>query len=369
MNPSATPLGVRAEEAAPEPPPRVLPPMEPVEGDPPRTGDRRWAYQPRFSGQRVTVHLHGAPTALNVWPALRLVAPDGLDLTSRFPEFAPLAVDRPRRPRILDGIIIVTADITRGARTSEETTIDLRGPRPTREVQVANPGGLEYRLAASGAADAANRALALRARLLLVDIVHVAGRRVGDLPYVTRRSLIDTEVADSPDGRLWQIPPDHLDVGEALSDAIASWGVTSLIAKRLDGRYFPGLRSPGWSRLDFPYRDQLVVAGWLRAPRGGHLDGLVLARPEPDGTLRWAGIATQGLTLSLRTDLGRHLGRLVTDRPTLTARPDRRSMPRRLRWLKPDLQVDVAARDARDDGVLEGIVLLGLTLRPPDDPN
>ena len=61
MNPSATPLGVRAEEPAPEPPPRVLPPMEPVEGDPPKTSDRRWAYQPRFSGQRVTVHLHGAP--------------------------------------------------------------------------------------------------------------------------------------------------------------------------------------------------------------------------------------------------------------------------------------------------------------------
>ena len=234
---------------------------------------------------------------------------------------------------------------------------------------MANPGGLEYRLAASGAADAANRALALRARLLLVDIVHVAGRRVGDLPYVTRRSLIDSELADAPDGRLWQVPPDHLDVGEALADAIASWGVTSLIAKRLDSHYFPGLHSPGWSRLDFPFRDQLVVAGWLRAPRGGHLDGLVLARPEPDGTLRWAGIATQGLTLSLRTDLGRHLGRLVTDRPTLTARPDRRSMPRRVRWLKPDLHVDVAARGARGDGALEGIVVLGLTLQPPHDPN
>jgi len=338
--------------------------MEPVEGDPPKTGDRRWAYQPRFSGQRVTVHLHGAPTALNVWPALRLVTPGGLDLTGRFPEFGPIADDRPRRPRILDGIIIVTADITRGAHADAQTTIDLRGSGPTREVQIANPGGLEYRLAARAPADAANRALALPARLLLVDIVHVAGRRVGDLPYVTRRSLLDSEVVDAPDGRLWQVPPDYLDTGEALSEAIASWGVTSLVAKRLDGRYFPGLRSPGWSRIDYPYRAELVVAGWLRAPRGGHLEGLVLGRPAPDGALRWAGIATQGLTLSVRTDLARHLSRLVTDQPTLRSRPDGRSMPRLVRWIKPELHVDVAAQAARDDGVLDGMVILGLTPGP-----
>jgi hypothetical protein len=42
-------------------------------------------------------------------------------------------------------------------------------------------------------------------------------------------------------------------------------------------------------------------------------------------------------------------------------------MPRLVRWIKPDLQVEVAARGARDDGVLEGIVLLGVRLRPPVD--
>ena len=132
------------------------------------------------------------------------------------------------------------------------------------------------------------------------------------------------------------------------------------MAKRLDSRYFPDLRSAGWSRIDFPVRAELTVAGWVRSSTGGRLESLVLARPGDDGTLEWVGLARGGLTLAMRTELAHHLGRLVTDRPTVDVPPGAGAARGRIRWLRPDLRIDVAARDEDVDGRLVDPVLLGL---------
>jgi bifunctional non-homologous end joining protein LigD len=77
--------------------------------------------------------------------------------------------------------------------------------------------------------------------LLLFDVLWLDGRLVTDLPYVSRRELLDAlDIA----GPLWQVPPYFTGGGRFALDAAKEQGLPGVVAKRLDSAY-----GDGWRRV------------------------------------------------------------------------------------------------------------------------
>ena len=143
------------------------------------------------------------------------------------------------------------------------------------------------------------------------------------------------------------------------------------MAKRGDGVYRPGTRSPGWVKATHRSVQACVVGGWrpenvgtarVSATRVG---ALLLGVPTPDG-LRFAGRVGSGLASEVAQRALR--GRLVdADRSPFTERvprPDEKGA----RWCEPQIVVEVSHMGWTDAGKLRAPVYRGVRddLRPAD---
>lgn len=351
MPSGARPGAERSRRAAPEPPPLRVAPMRASDGDPPDFADRQWVYQPEWPGLRTMVHLDPPSFTPGVRTSVRIYDAHGTDITHCFPELDALAHARAGHPVVLDGVLVPVGGDRGWSVPSRQPTIDLRPGRVTPR-QTLNPTGIAYRLAATSTDDGRTRLGTAPVRFMVLDIVHAVGHRIADLPYAERRRVVREEV---PPGDVWQVAPDFGEASEALIEARQEWGLSTLVAKRLDSRYFAGLESPSWVRIPFAIEAEVTVIGWIRSPHGGRLSALLLAEADAaaGGRLRFAGVTTDGISRELRNAIRPHLARLATDVPPLPHDPATASLhDQRLRWLRPELRLWVAARDRRADGTL-----------------
>lgn len=172
------------------------------------------------------IHLHGALTSLKICPPVRVLSPTGRDLTDSFPELAAMADVGPAVPTLLDAIVTTDPSTSHAARFARSQLL-YRVEAP---VQEADDG----------------RQLDQPIQALVLDMVHLDGRRVGDLPYTHRRSLLLERL---PDGPHWEVPSHSLRADRHLLAAAADWHTDEIVAKRLDSHYFPGMISPTWLRI------------------------------------------------------------------------------------------------------------------------
>ena len=163
------------------------------------------------------------------------------------------------------------------------------------------------------------------------------------------------------------LSPTYTD-GPALFAATAQRGMEGVVAKRGDGVYRPGTRSPGWVKATHRSVQACVVGGWrpenvgtarVSATRVG---ALLLGVPTPDG-LRFAGRVGSGLASEVAQRALR--GRLVdADRSPFTERvprPDEKGA----RWCEPEIVVEVSHMGWTDAGKLRAPVYRGRSRRPP----
>lgn len=200
--------------------------MHALASGPPPSSEHRWAYQPCWHGQRALIHLHGALSNLGIYPPVRVLDPNGRDLTEALPELSVMADAGGTQAAIID-VVITTP------------------PEPGLSPAFAR-SRLTYRLEAIGLAAAAERAVDQPITVLVLDLLHLSGRRVGDLPYTHRRSLLLERL---PDGPHWEVPSHSLRPDRHLLAAAREWHTDDVIAKRLDSHYFPALQSPTWLRI------------------------------------------------------------------------------------------------------------------------
>ncbi len=67
--------------------------------------------------------------------------------------------------------------------------------------------------------------------------------------------------------------------------AAAEHRLEGVLAKRLDSRYRPGLRTDDWLKIKNVNRQELVIGGWLpgKGARAGRLGALLMGYYEPGG--------------------------------------------------------------------------------------
>jgi bifunctional non-homologous end joining protein LigD len=276
-----------------------------------------WAFEVKWDGYRTIVHVADG--------RVRLQSTSGKDVTARWPEFAPLAGAVNAPSAILDGELVVFDD----------------DGRPRFEL-VQNSGVGSSR----------------EAVLQLFDVLQIDGTDTVDLPYESRRLLLDQLVEP---GSNWLVPGHRVGGGAELVAATAAQGLEGVIAKKLDSVYRPGTRTKDWRKLKNRIEVELVIGGFT-AGTGNRAEtfGALLVGETEEGRLRFAGGVGTGFDHRMLEDLTGRLRALAT--PTCPFDPPPPAAVRRTAtWVAPVLRARVELAEFTNDGLVRHATFIGLT--------
>lgn len=274
-----------------------------------------WVYEFKWDGVRAICTTTPA--------GVRLFSRRGNEITTAYPELAALAGDS----ATLDGEIVAFV-----------------AGRPSFQA-------LQERMHVRKAADARRLAEKTPVTFMAFDLLEVEGADLTGLPLRDRRALLEKYAAE----HAITVSPSFDDPGATEEVARAS-GLEGVMAKRLNSRYRPGLRTADWVKLRFLNTGDFAVVGWEESrEHPGALSSLVLATMTPDGPV-FAGKVGSGLTGRTAASLQRQLVSCA-DCP-LPELPPSSPGGRSVHWVEPTVVVEVKYTLITTDGRLRQPVFL-----------
>jgi bifunctional non-homologous end joining protein LigD len=285
-----------------------------------------WGYEFKWDGVRGLADVRDG--------VLELYARSGNRITTAYPELAPLAGHLP--DALLDGEVVALGD----------------GGVPSFTA-------LAERMHVRDRARAARLAASMPVTYLIFDLLRLAGADLTGWPYRRRRAELERLSLAGP---RWAVPPFFTD-GPATYRAAGEHGLEGVVAKRLDSRYRPGLRTPDWVKIKLEVTADFVVGGWR--PGARRIGGLLLGVPGPRGALIYRGRVGGGIGVATERKLLAALEPLRSAAPPFAdALP--REDARGAIWVRPELVVEVKYGQRTPDGRLRFPRLL--RLRPDLTP-
>jgi bifunctional non-homologous end joining protein LigD len=236
-----------------------------VTAGPLRPDSDRYAFEVKWDGFRALIE--AAPSDIKVWSR------NGHDMTSRYPELQGLK-SAVTTSVVLDGEIVC---------------LDDKG----------NPDFAALSFRSRGSSSPAVCFMAF-------DLLELAGKDLTQEPYSERRLILEELNLSGPH---WCTPAIHIGEGAVLFNATKEMGLEGVVAKRLDSRYRPGIRSKSWTKTKHFQTRNFALLAWLPPEEWRQDRGCVVL-----GLRSEAGIAVAGV---VESGYGRDL---VDQLPTLTRR-------------------------------------------------
>lgn len=302
---------------------RIIAPMKAMTAEAVPEGDD-WAHEVKWDGFRLLVTLVGD----------RVIARSstGRDLSATAPELAPMGAAL-RVDAIIDGEFIVPDDEGR----PDFAAVQRRLGGASREIP-ASPGG--------------RRA----GTFVAFDLLHLGGRDTLELPWASRREVLERLWSAGP---AWTLSPVY-DDGAALADQMAQRCMEGVLSKRRDQPYQPGRRSPGWRKVKTRRRQEFVVGGWLPGQgRLGSALGSLLVGYHDGTALRFAGRVGSGIGDDERRRLEGELTATEVGHCPFEPPPPAEVL-RRAQWSEPRLVVEVGFSEWTPEGRLRHPSLVGV---------
>ena len=175
------------------------------------------------------------------------------------------------------------------------------------------------------------------------DVLILAGEDITSEPLARRRELLQTQVLSKLDEPIRESP--ILDA--SLPDLIRSvkaQGLEGIVAKRLDSRYEPGLRSGMWQKMRVNQGQEFVIGGYTASAK--NFDALIFGYYK-DTQLIYAARTRNGFTPASREKLFRQFRGMEINRCPFANLPEARSgrwgqgltaeKMKDCRWLRPAL--------------------------------
>ena len=175
------------------------------------------------------------------------------------------------------------------------------------------------------------------------DVMILAGEDITSEPLARRRELLQTQVLSKLDEPIRESP--ILDA--SLPDLIRSvkaQGLEGIVAKRLDSRYEPGLRSGMWQKMRVNQGQEFVIGGYTVSSK--NFDALIFGYYK-DTRLIYAARTRNGFTPASREKLFRQFRGMEINRCPFANLPEARSgrwgqgltaeKMKDCRWLRPAL--------------------------------
>lgn len=203
--PEQLPLQIESSEK------RVIPlrlkPMLPAAGEAP-FDDPNWFFEPWWPGASALAYIEDFKVRLDIEHLA--------DPMAAFPELARMGEDFAHDQVIVEGALLVLDD--EGRPDQEMLRRRLSGP----EVREGTPA------------------------FVVSDLLYDLGESLLDLPFEIRRSRLGEALADTARA---VVSRGFRGEGTTLAEAILSMGLTEISARRLSGRYRPGVRDEAWLRI------------------------------------------------------------------------------------------------------------------------
>lgn len=133
------------------------------------------------------------------------------------------------------------------------------------------------------------------------DVMILAGRDVTNEPLTVRRGLLETKVLPTLAEPVRYAAPLEASL-PVLVQSVKAQGFEGLVAKRLDSRYEPGLRSGAWMKMRVNRGQEFVIGGYTVG--GNPFDALIFGYYE-GGRLLYAARTRNGFTPAVRAQLFR----------------------------------------------------------------
>lgn len=187
-------------------------------------------------------------------------------------------------------------------------------------------------------------------RLVAFDLLYIDGVDLRDAAQRERRDLLSDllTVAASPALAF----SGHVE-GDAASvlAASAEGGLEGIVCKRADAPYRSG-RNESWIKLKHVADESFLVVGHTPPRNSRHGFGsLLLAQPGEDG-LEYVGRVGSGFSDDALASIGRRLDALRSGEATVDLPAHVPFSPRSVRWVRPELAVDVHTRGRGKEGLV-----------------
>jgi bifunctional non-homologous end joining protein LigD len=272
-----------------------------------------WLFEPKWDGYRALAYLRGGEVELQSRTGRS-------DLTTRFDAIAKALPRAARTPDcVLDGEVCAVDDTGRASFSAMQ-----QGAWP-----------LVY---------------------YVFDLLEQDGEPLVDLPLTERRRRLAKLLGRSKS----IVVSETFDDGEALLAAAAQQGLEGVMAKRPESRYEQG-RSRHWLKLKVRPRQELVVVGYTKGQRRRERMGALVLAVHEQGGLRWAGNVGTGFTEDTIDELLTRLKRIDRpDSPLATVPKMARVRKADVRWVEPELVVEVEFAEWTHDGHLRSPSFLGV---------
>jgi bifunctional non-homologous end joining protein LigD len=197
------------------------------------------------------------------------------------------------------------------------------------------------------------------------DALGFDGRDIMKRPLDERRTVLRDVVSGSR-VRLSEPLPGR---PKQIEQAIRRLGLEGVVAKRRDSIYTPGIRSRAWVKVRFSKRQEFVVGGYKPGPDG--FDSILVGYFERK-RLIYASKVRAGLTPKLRAEIFRRLRPLESSTCPFANLPNSKGKTshwgegitdeemKALRWVRPELVVEVSFVEWTRDGNLRHAAFAGL---------
>lgn len=188
------------------------------------------------------------------------------------------------------------------------------------------------------------------ASYVVFDILYLKGENVMAMPLSIRKTILKEALQENDGITLADYFPEK---GEDYFQAALKLGIEGVMAKRLDSIYQPGVRSPDWMKIKKHFEFDLVVGGYIQGKgrREPYFGGLLLGAYD-SGKLIYIGRVGSGFS-------DKELQEMVGNFEPATVIPF--SNPPDIsgvKWLKPDIVVQVAAMEVTENRSLRAPVFL-----------
>jgi bifunctional non-homologous end joining protein LigD len=191
---------------------------------------------------------------------------------------------------------------------------------------------------------------------LAFDLLYVDGRDLRAEPLARRKKILEDLLERAPAGPIRYA--EHVGgSGNEFLAASCSLALEGAVSKRADAPYRAG-RTAEWRKTKCRSRQEFVVGGFT-GPRGSRsgFGSLLLGYYDDSGTMRYAGRAGSGLSSHDLDVLAARLEPLLVDEPPFADPP--RISDRAIRWVRPEVVVEIEFAEWTSSGVLRQPVFLG----------
>lgn len=233
-----------------------------VSSGPLRPDSEKYAFEVKWDGFRALVY--ATPSSVTI------ASRNGHDMTSCYPELQALS-DAVERPVLLDGEIVCLDDDGK----PDFAALWFRNRHSTvltssRALSVGESQNLCY---------------------MIFDLLQVGEESLIDLLYLERRRRLEALELSGPH---WCTPEIHIGEGAALFAATKEMGFEGVVAKRLDSKYRPGIRSRSWTKTKHFQTRSFALLGWVPPQEWRQDRGCVILGLRSDGGIAMAGVVESG---------------------------------------------------------------------------